>query len=84
MRTKKSANHLHALVDDLQFFDRVTRNVRAKQRSRSFDEKESLRLAAQFSLENSEDFTDFCDSQYPTQGKVLVKALERRAKREIE
>lgn len=52
---------------------------RTRTSRREFDKREALRLAVQMALENSDDFTEFCESQYPTQGSVLYNAL-RRAK----
>jgi hypothetical protein len=48
-----------------------------KLRVKKWNETESISLAVSMALENSEMFTDFCESQYPTQGKVLYKALAR-------
>lgn len=83
MKTNKPLAHMHTLIEELQFFDTVTANVKRKQaakRRKKFDEIESLRLARTMALENPDQFEDFCEAQYPTQGKILYNALRRAGK----
>lgn len=72
--------HLTGLVSDFAFLDKCTASLREKgmkQHTRKYNERYALELARQFALEDAEAFTDFCDAQCPTQGKILFNALRR-------
>jgi len=57
------------------------REKKAAKRRKKFNEAEALRLAARMALENRTEFEGFCESQYPTQGRVLYNALLRAERR---
>jgi len=82
--------HLIGAAKDLHYLDKVTQNVvtlsspvdkqRDLQRLKKWNENEAVTLAISMALENSEMFEDFCESQYPTQGRILFNALKRAQK----
>jgi len=73
MSKRNPIRHLLGAIEDLQFLDKVTEKKRVKK----WNEAEAIVLAVSMALENSEMFEDFCEAQYPTQGKILFNALRR-------